>query len=357
MHCAWHRLRYPENYGVLVQIPHGSKLLQRLLTAFLMLCSLRALALSQQPAAAITPASISGVIVDTSGAPISGAQVTLTRDDGSPAQSTLSADSGRFFYSNVAPGAFHITATKPGFASFSLTVVVQPGQAVTLPPTTLQIATVTTDVQVTPGSQSEVAEQQIKAEEKQRILGILPNFLVAYPHETVPLNSRQKFELAWKAIVDPSSFVITGAIAGVQQSQNYFRGYGQGAEGYAKRFGAGYADFVSGTLISTAILPAILKQDPRYYYKGTGSKKSRLLYALANAVICKGDNGHWQPNYSSILGNLAAGGLSNLYYPASDRNGATTSFENAAIGIGASAGAAVFQEFLSRKLTPKAPNP
>jgi hypothetical protein len=353
----WQRLRYPENYDVRAQISYGSKLLQRLLALAFLLCSLRALALSQVAASAITPASISGVIVDTTGAAINGAQITLTRDDGSPAQTTLSGDSGQFSFANVAPGACHVILAKKGFAAFELSVIVQPGQAVALPPTTLQIATYNTDVNVTPATQAQVAEQQVKAEEKQRLLGVIPNFLVAYPHETVPLNSKQKFELAWKTLIDPSSFVITGVIAGVQQSQNYFRGYGQGVEGYAKRYGAGYADFVSGVLISTAILPAILRQDPRYYYKGTGSKKSRLLYALANAVICKGDNGHWQPNYSSIIGNLAAGGLSNLYYPASDRNGATTSFENAAIGIAGSAGAAVFQEFFSRKLTPKTPKP
>jgi len=72
-------------------------------------------------------------------------------------------------------------------------------------------------------------------------------------------------------------------------------------------------------------------------------------------VICKGDNGRWQPNYSNILGSVAAGGISNLYYPAQDRNGAGLTFENAAIGIGASAASNLLQEFLIRKLTPKVP--
>ena len=97
----------------------------------------------------------------------------------------------------------------------------------------------------------------------------------------------------------------------------------------AKRYGAGYADIVTGTFIGSAILPSLLKQDPRYFYKGTGSTRSRILYAIANSVICKGDNGRWQANYSSILGSLAAGGISNLYYPAQDRNGAGLTFENA----------------------------
>jgi hypothetical protein len=104
------------------------------------------------------------------------------------------------------------------------------------------------------------------------------------------------------------------------------------------------------------VLPSLLKQDPRYFYKGTGSNRSRILYAIANSVICKGDNRHWQANYSNILGNLAAGGISNLYYPADDRNGAGLTFENAAIGIGATAIANLFQEFVVRKFTPKVPN-
>ena len=112
---------------------------------------------------------------------------------------------------------------------------------------------------------------------------------------------------------------------------------------------------VTGTFIGGAILPSLLKQDPSYFYKGTGSK-NRGLYAIANAVICKGDNGRWQPNYSSIIGSLAAGGISNLYYPAQDRNGAWLTFETALIGTGESAAANLFQEFIVRKLTPKAPN-
>jgi hypothetical protein len=130
---------------------------------------------------------------------------------------------------------------------------------------------------------------------------------------------------------------------------------GQGAQGYAKRYGAAYADTATSTLIGSAILPSLLKQDPRYFYKGSGSKRSRVLYALANSVICKGDNGHWQANYSGIFGSLAAGGISNLYYPANDR-GAGLTFENTLIAIGATAAANVLQEFVIRKLTPNVPN-
>src|SRR4029077_15982729 len=180
-------------------------------------------------------------------------------------------------------------------------------------------------------------------QEKQRALGFIPNFYVSYVPNAAPLAPKQKFELAWKEMVDPVTFGLTGAIAGIQQAQNDFSGYGQGAQGYAKRYGAAYADTVTSTLIGSALLPSLLKQDPRYFYKGTGSKRSRFLYAVANSVICKGDNGKWQPNYSSILGSLAAGGISNSYYPAKDR-GAGLTFENAALGIGATAAANLLQE-------------
>jgi hypothetical protein len=154
--------------------------------------------------------------------------------------------------------------------------------------------------------------------------------------------------------VDPVDLAVTGAIAGFQQVQNDFSGYGQGAQGYAKRYGASYGNFVVGTYIGGAILPSLLKQDPRYFYKGTGSKRSRILYAIANSVICKGDNGHWQGNYSGIIGSLAAGGISNLYYPPNSREGLELTFENALIGIGANAAINLLQEFVVRRLTPSA---
>ena len=106
-------------------------------------------------------------------------------------------------------------------------------------------------------------------------------------------------------------------------------------------------------MIGGAILPSLLKQDPRYFYKGTGTTRSRILYAIANSVICKGDNGRWQANYSGILGSLAAGGISNIYYPASNREGASLTFEEALLGIAGGAAQNLFQEFLVRKLTPK----
>ncbi|MGA7293111.1 MAG: carboxypeptidase regulatory-like domain-containing protein, partial [Terriglobales bacterium] len=309
---------------------------------------------TQQPPSQPPSGNISGTVVDQSGAVVAGAKVNLTRQDQSPARQALSGTDGQFSFAAVPPGAFQLAVTAAGFAPQTFSGSLQPGEIQTVPQIALNVANALTEVQVGL-TQTEVAEEEIHIEEKQRVLGVVPNFYVTYIPDAVSLTSKQKFSLAWKTIIDPFTFVVVGGAAGVEQWQNHFSGYGQGVQGYAKRFGAGYADTVSGTFIGAAILPSLLKQDPRYFYKGTGSVPSRFGYALANSVICKGDNGRWQVNYSNILGSLAAGGISNLYYPAQDRNGVGLTFANGAIGIGTTAIVNVFQEFIIRKLTPKLP--
>ena len=314
----------------------------------------------EQPPDKRLSGSINGTIVDRTGAVVAGARVRLARQGDSPndqfsSQEVLSGDNGQFSFAHVAPGPFQLTITSAGFEAQPAAGVLRSGETYIVPPIVLAVATALTEVRVGL-SPFEVAQEQVQDEEKQRVLGFIPNFYVSYAPHPVPLTSKQKFALAWKTTVDPVSFGLIGVIAGIQQEQNAFSGYGQGAEGYGKRYGASYANFVSGTFIGSAILPSLLKQDPRYFYKGSGSKRSRILYALANSVICKGDNGDWQPNYSSILGNLAAGAISNLYYPAKDRDGVGLTFEGGAIGIGATAGANLIQEFFIRKLTRNVPN-
>ena len=287
--------------------------------------------------------------MDASGGSVAAARVTLTRADPSPNQQTESAADGSFSFANVAAGAFTVTVTATGFAAQTFSGTLRPGEMNVVPPIALALATNVTEVRVVATS-PEIAEEQVKIEEKQRVFGVIPNFYVSYIADAAPLNAKQKFELAWKTSIDPVTFGLTAAVAGFQQAEDQFEGYDQGAEGYGKRFGAIYADAVSGTFIGGAVLPTLLKQDPRYFYKGTGTVKSRVLYAIANAVICKGDNKKWQPNYSSIGGSLAAGGLANLYYPGENRGVALT-FENALITIGESAAGNLFEEFLSRRLT------
>jgi hypothetical protein len=300
-------------------------------------------------------AAIRGTVVDQSGAVVAGARIRLAgpSPDPSRSQETLSGDDGQFFFAEVAAGAFELTIMADGFAPQTSSGTLRAGEIRAVPPIALAVAANITDVQVSL-TRVEVAQEQVKDEEKQRVFGFIPNFYVTYDPHPLPLTARQKFELAWRTTVDPVTFAIVGGIAGVQQAENAFSGYGQGTEGYAKRYGSTYANLVTGTFVGSAILPSLLKQDPRYFYKGTGTTQSRVLYAVANSVVCKGDNGHWQVNYSNILGSLAAGGISNLYYPAQNRNGAALTFENTAIGIGATAAANLVEEFLMRKLTPNA---
>ncbi|MGB0037085.1 MAG: carboxypeptidase-like regulatory domain-containing protein [Candidatus Acidiferrales bacterium] len=327
-----------------------------------LLCSFPALAQdqaqSQPPPSALPvqqlPGNISGIAADGTGSAIPGARVKLTREDNSPSQEAVAGDDGRFTFDNIAPGTFQLTIAAAGFATQTFSGTLHPGEICVIPQITLAVATEVTEVRVVV-PRVEVAEAEIKEEEKQRVLGFIPNFYVTYDPDAVPLDSKQKFELAWKVTFDPVVFGLNGAIAGIQQAQNAFSGYGQGAEGYGRRYGASYANLVAGTFIGSAILPALLKQDPRYFYKGTGSKRSRILYAIANSVICKGDNGRWQANYSNILGSIAAGGISNLYYPSNDR-GAALTFENALISLGETSAANILQEFVIRKLTRNVPN-
>ncbi len=294
---------------------------------------------------------ISGEVVDQSGAVVAGAQVHVSRNGQSLNQDATTGTDGQFFLANIAPGTFDLTITAAGFTSGSYSGMLHSKEIDAVPPIVLNVASSTTEVSVALTRQ-EIAAQQIKIEEQQRVLGVIPNFYVSYNPHAEPLTPKQKFQLAARTVIDPFTFVIVAGAAGVEQWQNHFIGYGQGAQGYAKRFGANYADTVTSTFIGGAILPSILKQDPRYFYKGIGSMRSRFLYAIAMSVICKGDNRRWQPNYSGILGSLAAGGISNLYYPAEDRNSAALTFDNAGVSIISSAVSNLFQEFLIPKLTP-----
>jgi hypothetical protein len=296
---------------------------------------------------------IHGTVIDQVGRVSVDTSVRLKRDDQSLIQEVLSGENGEFVFSDLSAGPFQLTITAYGFQTQRISGVLLPGQAYLVPEIRLAVATLVTEVRVAGElTQVEVAQDQIKEQEKQKVLGFIPNFFVSYVPDAAPLVSKQKFELAWKSSIDPFTFLGVAALAGVQQATGDFNGYGQGVEGYAKRFGAAYADVLTGTYIGSAILPSLLKQDPRYFYKGTGTPRSRLLYAVANTVICKGDNKRWQPNYSGIGGSFATGAISYLYYPASDRDVKNLVLQNSLIRIGETALANVLQEFVVRKFTP-----
>jgi hypothetical protein len=307
---------------------------------------------AQQPAAASAAmGSISGVVNDVGGTPVEGAQVVLSTVSGQ--RKTLTDEDGGFQFTGVPAGAFSVTAAADGLAPATAAGRLGAGEVRTIPAFALPIATAHFDVDAI--SQREMAELQIQQEEKQRILGAIPNYFVSYDRNAVPLTAKQKFELSFKTMVDPVSFALTGLSAGIQQAQNTFPGYGSGPGAYGKRYGASYAGLASGTLLGGAILPVVFRQDPRYFYKGTGGVWKRFGYAMSTAVIAKGDNGKWQPAYASMLGDLGAGALSNLYYPAGSRNGALLTFANGGLSIAEDGVGNVVQEFLLKHLTPKVP--
>ena len=300
-------------------------------------------------------ACINGSVVDQSGAVVPGAVIKVTHGDPSRTEQGTTGSNGQFFIAGVSPGDFQLTVTSRGFSPKVISGILHPEQIDTVPPIVLEVESNVTSVQVGLTRQ-EVAQEQIKIEETQRVFGIVPNFYVSYVSNAAPLNAKQKFQLAGRSVIDPFTLIIVAGTAGVEQAQDHFVGYGQGLQGYAKRFGANYADTLTGTFIGGAVLPSILKQDPRYFYKGTGSTQSRFLYAIGMSVICKGDNRKWQPNYSNVLGYLAAGGISNLYYPSQDRRGAAVTFGNAAVGLAGNALGNLFQEFVVPKLMKHRPH-
>jgi hypothetical protein len=197
----------------------------------------------------------------------------------------------------------------------------------------------------------EVATEQVKIEETQRVFGIIPNFYVVYDPNPAPLTTRLKFHLALKTSTDVVTVLGVGVLAGINQAGST-PNYVQGAKGYGERFGAVAADGFSNIMIGGAILPSLLRQDPRYYYKGTGTNKSRALHALSSPFICRGDNGRLQPNYSSMGGDLGSSSLSNLYYPASN-SGAGLVFQSFFLSTGERMLSSLVQEFVLHRFTPK----
>jgi hypothetical protein len=294
---------------------------------------------------------ITGTVIDVHNDAVSGASVVLESHLLRDPRTVVSDSNGFFAFDDLDPGTYNVSINAKGFAKWtSDAVIVKPGQYVILTGSKLNIAKALTTVSVN-YSPEQVAVEQVKIEEQQRILGIIPNFYVAYDHDAVPLTTKLKFQLALKTITDPITIVGIGMLAGINQAGDV-PNYGQGAEGYGKRFGAATADSVSDVMIGGAILPSLLHQDPRYFYQGTGTNKSRTFHALASPFVCKGDNGRLQPNYSSVGGDLASAALSNAYYPASDR-GAAPLFENFFIGTGERMLGNVIQEFVLPRLTRK----
>lgn len=299
------------------------------------------------------PGIIVGTVVDVNNDAIPGATVALESPILTDPLTVVANDNGSFEFNGIEPGTpYHVTISAQGFASWtSPDVTLKPGQYLILSVSKLRIAEALTKVTVGYSSE-ELATQQVKLEEQQRIFGFIPNFYVAYDQNVVPLTTKLKFQLALKVSYDPVTFFGVGLLAASQQAGDN-PNYRQGWIGYGERYGAAYANGLTDIMIGGAILPSLLHQDPRYFYQGTGTNKSRAIHALTSPFVCKGDNGLWQANYSTIGGDLASAAIANAYYPPSNR-GLGLFLGNFFINTGQRAAANLAQEFILRRLTPKA---
>ncbi len=294
--------------------------------------------------------SVFGTVQDPNGLAVPGALVRLENLKDHIEQSMSSIDNGSFNFTDLPPGHYRLVITAPGMGRYeSSDFEVKSADTHIISGIVLPLATQTSEVRVY-ANKDEIAQEEIHIEEEQRVLGVFPNFYSSFDWNAPAMNSKQKFHLVSHSILDPMSFLAVGMIAGMQQGQNTYPSYGQGMEGYAKRYGAAFATDTISVLMSRAVYPAFFHQDPRYFYKGTGSYTSRTFYAISQSVLCRGDNGRQQFNYSHLLGNVTAGAISNLYYPASDR-GVSLTFLNSLIGIGASAAENLVREFVFKGIT------
>lgn len=307
---------------------------------------------NQVTASAIT-STVSGTIVDTNGDVIEGAQVQLSKT-GSPGilQQMNSGAMGQFALGGLEPGTYLITVSRPGLATFvSKPVVLRSGTPVILPKVVLGIAAATTTVTVMDPAAASI--EQVEIAEQQRVLKVFPNFYSSFDWNAPPVLPKQKYRLAARTLVDPVTFLTTGAIAGVEQYENIFPSFGGGLDGYGKRYGAAYATHASGELLIRAVFPAIFHTDPRYFIKGNGGARARAEHAIASTFVTRGDNGTRKLNFPEILGAFSAAALSNAYFPANER-GANLVLVNGFGDLGGDMLDNLLREFVLNHLTTRA---
>jgi len=290
-------------------------------------------------------------VLDVSGASVSGAQVNLMHEDGTELHMMESEADGGFNFTKIPPGSYLVIVNAKDFATFtSAEFAIAEQQIYEVPNVSLSVAAANMAVTVHPTEF--IAAEQIRAAEKQRLMGVIPNFYTSYTFDAAPLTAKQKFLFAVRGTFDPVSMVGVAFGAGIEQATNAYAGYGQGAAGYGKRFAAKFADGRSSDFLTHAVFPSLLHQDPRYYYLGSGSVKARLAHAVGSAFFTRTDNGLTAPNYSYFLGDFGSAALSNLYYPRANR-GAGLVFTNAAVGLAGRIGGNILREF-SKRLTTNA---
>lgn len=299
-------------------------------------------------------ATVSGTVLDSNGDAVAGAYVALENPAGKAIWTVTSGLTGEFTFTGLNAETFKLAVSVPrdGWGAYeSPQFQLHAGDfhlmsGVILPLTSTESVRVSADP-------TELAQEQVQIALQQRVLGVIPNFYTSYDQNAPPMQARQKFHLALRSVVDPVEFFSVAGIAGIEQISNNFSGFGGGFSGYAKRYGAAYGGIVTSRALSSALLPSIFHQDPRYFYLGAASSgKTRLFHALTGAFVARGDNGHAQPNYSRMLGSFASAAVTNFYYPSEDR-GLKLTMINGAVHIGDYALSNLIREFVLDRITTK----
>lgn len=298
-------------------------------------------------------AAIQGKVIDASGAPILGAVVTAALPDGN-SRVTVTDGQGAFQISSLAAGTYNLKISASGLADWSGSNVRASAGPESMPfLVIMRVAPAVTKVTVGLPPE-EVAQAQLNQEVQQRVLGVLPNYYVAYEEHPAPLSPRQKLHLGLKVLLDPATLTAVGITAGVQQQRNSYYQYGQGTAGFAKRFGAEYATAADAVLITSVLADSVLHQDPRYFYSGKGSIAQRVWYATKSAFRARGDDGKWQPPYAGLIGTIAAAEIAQTYRP-DPRTQYSLIGRSVMFRFAGLVGLNLFEELLLKKLTTHTP--
>ena len=292
-------------------------------------------------------AVVSGVVKDVGETPVGGATVELLDATG-VARKTVTDEDGAYRFGQVQAGRCTVSVKAEGLADDTAVVMVPGSGSVVVPEFALKLAMVNASVEAV--GQREMAEIQIQQEEKQRIFGVIPNFYVAYDPNTVPMTQGQKFKLAGRTFLDPVTFVAAGLSAGFNQATQTPEAWGQDWAGYGQRYGAQMAGALAGVGFSGYLFPMIFHQDPRYFYKGTGTKTERAKWAIKQAFEQKSDKGRWEPAYSNMLGDLSSSLVTVALYPHQDADWGRTASEDFGLSIAGEAFGNLMEEFVVPKL-------
>lgn len=298
----------------------------------------------------IGSAEISGTVLDTNGDVVEGAEVGLSKP-GVPTtlRQTRSGATGQFVFPDLGPGKYIVTVSGKDFTSFvSQPIRLESASAVIVPNIVLGVAAATTSVTVMDEQSASI--QQVEIAEQQRVFKVFPNFYSSFDWDAPPMLAKQKYHLAARTLIDPVTFLTTGAIAGAEQYKNVFPSFGGGVDGYAKRYGAAYASHASGELLTRAVFPSMFHTDPRYFIMGKGTTRARAMHAISSTFVTRGDNASRRVNFPEILGSFSAAALSNAYFPANER-GANLVLINGFGNLGGDMLDNILREFVFNRLT------